>query len=323
MGTNSPKKFEDQEIDLGAISKGIGNTFQGFLSVIYYAIRFFVRKSVIILILFIIGFGIGYYFDRSKVYDHEMIVIPNFDCGDYMYSKVQLLNAKLKERDTVFLNAIGIRKSSELLNIKVSPIEDIYNYVNTNELNFKILELMAEDGDIQKIIKEEATSKNYTYHQITFSTIGMTAEEKTVEPILAYLNDSDYFSKLQYQFVENSKNKIRANDTIIMQIDRILSTKKNSASSLVYNENSQINDLVSSKEKLIRDNGNQRLALLNMDKIVKNNATTLNIKDEGTTSGRMKLFVPFFFIFLFIMIYGFVSFYRSQAIKHGDIRNKK
>jgi hypothetical protein len=45
----------------------------------------------------------------KKVYDHELIVQPNFGSTDYLYSKVELLASKINERDTVFLKSIGIK----------------------------------------------------------------------------------------------------------------------------------------------------------------------------------------------------------------------
>ena len=64
------------------------------------------------LILFLIGAGLGYYLDKTtNVYDHQLIVTPNFGSSDYLYAKVEQLNAKIKEEDTLFLKAIGIPTS--------------------------------------------------------------------------------------------------------------------------------------------------------------------------------------------------------------------
>jgi hypothetical protein len=41
--------------------------------------------------------------DKSRTaYDHEIIVMPNFGSTDYLYGKVALLNAKIKENDSLF-----------------------------------------------------------------------------------------------------------------------------------------------------------------------------------------------------------------------------
>ncbi len=40
--------------------------------------------------------------------------------------------------------------------------------LSNNEQNFELIELMAENGDLKKIVKETTTSKNYNYHTIYF-----------------------------------------------------------------------------------------------------------------------------------------------------------
>ena len=57
---------------------------------------------------------------------------------------------------------------------------------------------MAEDGDIKKVIQDQVTSKNYTFHSITFTTSNLTSDEKSVQPILNYLNETpEVYSKLE------------------------------------------------------------------------------------------------------------------------------
>jgi hypothetical protein len=50
----------------------------------------------------IVRFGVqlGYFFKSRTAYDHEIIVMPNF--GSTLYGKVALLNAKIKENDSLF-----------------------------------------------------------------------------------------------------------------------------------------------------------------------------------------------------------------------------
>jgi hypothetical protein len=138
--------------------------------VIFRAIQFVIKHVVVIGILFAIGVGLGLYLDKTqKTYDHQIIVQPNFGSVDYLYAKVDLLESKILEKDTV-----SLRKSAcmtrALSRIDIKPVVDVYRFINTSEQNFELLKLMSEDSDIKKIVEERATSKNYPYHVISLKT---------------------------------------------------------------------------------------------------------------------------------------------------------
>ena len=138
MSTNSNKKIEDQEIDLALISEKIGGIFQGLNTLLFKSIRFAVKNIVIIAILLVIGFLLGFFLDKTtKTFYHQIIVQPNFNSTDYLYSKIDLLTSKIKEGDTIFLKSIGFDESIKLTKIQVKPIIDIYKFINTSsEKNF-------------------------------------------------------------------------------------------------------------------------------------------------------------------------------------------
>ena len=73
MSTNS----QDQEIDLGQIGKGIKNFFNGMVNSFFDFLFFIKKKIIIISILIIVGILLAFSLD-SKVYKHEISVIPNF-----------------------------------------------------------------------------------------------------------------------------------------------------------------------------------------------------------------------------------------------------
>src|SRR5690606_23744407 len=128
-------------------------------------IQFFVRNWIIILILILTGFGLGILLDKTqKSYEHQIIVTPNFGSTDYLYSKIDLIDSKIKENDTLFLkNVVGIQQSKNLKSIEIKPIADVYNFIQNKPENFELIKLMAEDGDINKVLQENITSKNYTF----------------------------------------------------------------------------------------------------------------------------------------------------------------
>jgi uncharacterized membrane protein len=323
MSTNVPQNQEDQEIDLFLILKKIGNFPQWISTMLFKSIQFFIKNGIIILILLIVGFGLGYYLDKNqKEYNHQIIVAPNFKSTDYLYSKIDLLASKISEKDVLFLKSIGINDPSQLTKISIEPIVDVYKLISNNEQNFELLELMAQNGDLKTIVKESTTSKNYSYHTIILSTNGVTRQSDFVDPILNYLNSSSYFQEIQKISVGNIQQKIKEKEATVLQIDGIVNAfsnrngnAKNSDKLIYYNENTQLNSIIKTKDSLVNVLGTLKIDLFNSRKVISDNAIILNIKNNKSINGKMKLVLPILFISLFI-IFGFIfSFYKSQSLK--------
>ncbi|PIF61317.1 MULTISPECIES: hypothetical protein [unclassified Flavobacterium] len=324
MNKNQPNNQEDQEIDLTQISKKIGRLFEWINTFLFRCIQFFVKNAIVILILLVIGVGLGFYLDvTKKTYDHQIIVTPNFESTDYLYSKIDLIESKIKERDTVFLKEIvGIKNPKEIIKIEIKPITDVYKFIENKTENFELIKLMAEGGDIKKILEDNLTSKNYSLHTITFKTKNQTNNTETVQPILIYLNETDYYKKVQKETVNNIQIKMIQNDTIISQINGVLNGFSNMVNGaqksdklVYYNENTQLNDVIKTKETLINEQGNHRVDLVGLDKIIKDNSSTLNIENTNSVNGKLKLVLPVLFLLSFILIRLFLAYYKSQLEK--------
>jgi small nuclear ribonucleoprotein (snRNP)-like protein len=320
----TPQNPEDQELDLSQISRKIGHFFEGISNRIFKGILFIKRNIVWVGILFVVGAGLGFYLDKNtKIYDNQIIVSPNFGSTDDMYAKIELINSKIGEGDTIFLkNVVGIKEPKKLRGIEVNPITDVYKFVENKAQNFELIKLMAEDGDIEKVIEESITSKNYPFHLIEFSTVNLTSNEATVKPILDYLNSSDYYKKIQHEFVNNVKVKMVENDSVIGQINGFLNTFNSTVSGsqksdklVYYNENSQLDAVIKTKDNLVNEQGSHRIELVSLDKIVKDKSVTLNVKNNKKTNGKMKIILPFLFLFLFVSVNYFKSYYQKQLAK--------
>ncbi|QGK76222.1 hypothetical protein [Flavobacterium sp. SLB02] len=324
MSTKVPQDNSGQEIDIFQLSKSIGGFFERINSIIFQSIHFFVRKWIIVLILVIVGFGIGWYLDSNKkTFENQIIVTPNFGSVDYLYSKINLIESKIIAGDTAFLkNEVGIQNPKSIKKIETKPIADVYKFIEDKEQNFELIKLMAEVGEVKKVLEDNITSKNYTFHSISFITDKITNEKDIVEPLLKYLNSSEYFKTLQKIGYKNLEQQIIQNDTIIAQIDQVLNgfsnTVKNGSKNdklIYYNENTQLNDIIKTKQYLIIDQGKYRLKLINYDKAIKDINSTLNIHSAKITNGNLKLLLPFLFIFIFVLIHLFLKFYRNQLFK--------
>ncbi len=332
MSERSQNTSDNQEIDLTQISNNISSFFEGVSAKIFRGILFIKRNLVLLFLLFIIGAVGGYFLDRtSNSFQHEVIVAPNFGSADYLYDKIDLIESKINQNDTVFLKSIGIKKPKSLTKIEIEPVIDIYNFVNSNTTNvnnaqntqnFELVKLLSEDGDINKVIKDKTTSKNYGRHTIRLSTKGMITNQNMIEPILAYLNKNDYYQNLQKVYLINIKIKMEQNEGIINQINGLLngfssSTNSNQKSDklVYYNDNTQINDIIKTKNDLVNELGGQRLNLIDYNQIIKTHGSVINVKIEKGINGKMKQILPFLLVFCFIALSTFISFYKKQAAK--------
>ncbi|MDR6968759.1 hypothetical protein J2X31_002785 [Flavobacterium arsenatis] len=322
MNTTPKQNSDDQEIDLSQISRKINQGFQNMGGFIFDCIQFVFKNAIIIAVLFIVGIGLGYFLDTNqKSYKHELIVIPNFGSADYLYGKVELINSKIKERDTVFLKGLGLKYPKKISKLEIQPIVDPYNFIRDREENFELLKLMAEDGSIDKVLTDKITSKNYNYHSITFSTKGKATDENTIQPLLNSLNDSEYFRLIQKNIVSNVKVKMEYNEQTLNQINAVLNSFANevsrgsSNSNLVYyNENTQLNEVLQAKYNLVSEQGNRRIELVNYEKIIKDVSVIANI-EKGS---KNKLILPLLLIFIFVIGKLFFGFYKNQSAKFKE-----
>ena len=269
----------------------------------------------------------GIYLDIvKKTYLNEIIVTPNYGSTDYLYSKVNLLNSKIEEGDTLFLkNVVGIKKAEYFSKITIIPIIDVYKFIDSKPENFEFIKLLGEDGDIKKIVREDLTSKNYPFHSISFETKKKFVDKDALTPILNYINNSDYFKKVQKETLFNLNSKIAQNDSIINQIDGFLNgfsdkinSNQKSDKLIYYNENTQLNDVIKTKETLINEKGTLRLKLVNSDKIVKEISIVTNIEKLNGINGNKKFLVPLIFLSLFLFYGFFKSFYKKQLLKNKN-----
>jgi hypothetical protein len=326
MSTNDNKNAEGQEIDLASVSKAFSGLFQSMGRSIFRLIQFVLKRIVVLGVLLALGFGIGLFLDKiKKTYNNSIIVRTNFGSSDYLYNKIDLLYSKINNNDTIFLKSIGIKDPTQLALIEIHPVVDIYGFIRNsstaeNDHNLEVLKLMSEDSDMKTLIMDRTTSKNYDFHVINFIAKSRVKREDILEPLLKYLENNQYFNNAKAVYIENSKSKIEANKAMIAQIDGLLSTftKENlqsgqSDKSVYINENSQINDLIKTKDAMVGEIGYIKRELQSNDKVIKESSSTLNVYNTRTIAGKFIVVLPAIFILLYLLIIGFVNFYKKQA----------
>lgn len=311
MSNKSEQNNIQEEIDLfslkefitKAINKSIMNTF------------LYLKKNVYKLsILFIAGVLLGGVADYLfKSYVAEVVVNSNFTTNDYLYSRVDQLNNHFIQNKNKVLPISNYKKFTK---IEVEPVIDVYSFVNNTtsqtfistqtSQNFEMLKLMSEKGDINKIIKDEVTGKNYDLQRVKIFS-NDKVEEKDIKSVINHLNKDPYFDSILHLNIQNIKDRIVKNDSTISQINKLiqsysLSIAKGNASVMFKNENSELNDLIKQKNELIDQIDREKLKLISHNKIIKDNTIVYNkINDKGIAN-KLKFLFPLLFIFLFFII---------------------
>lgn len=315
-------KENNPEIDLLTVFGRIGDFFEWINTLLFRMIQFFVKNAIVVFVLVVVGVAIGMYLDSTqKTYEHRIIVAPNFESSDYLYSKINLLKSKIAEGDTIYLkNVVGLQQPKSLKGIDIKAITDVYQFIEDKDKNFDLIKLMSEDAGLQKVLSDSITSKNYTYHKIYVTTKSLISDQDFVQPLLNYLNNSDYYNKIQVISFKNLQQEIIQNDTILAQINTVLNGFSNGNRSkndklVYYNENTQLNDVIRTKEELIRNQGKKRIKLVRFDKTIKDISSILNIKKDQKIKGNMTIALPTLFVILFVLFRFFVAFYKKQMLK--------
>jgi hypothetical protein len=312
MSTNS----QEQEIDLSQIGKSISKGFQKAVNRCFDLLFFIQKKLLIVFVLFVIGGGLGFYLDKEPNYTNDIVVIPNFGSNEYLYDKINLISLKLKEKDQAFFTKIGINNIKDFISIEIQPINGIYNFINSESQknNFELVKLMAEDGDVDKIMQDQTTSKNYYLHGINIKTAVAYQQKDLIDPLLNYLQQSEYFAKLHKIHQKNLEEKLVANIKIISQIDQILlSLSQNKTSvGVSISENTGLSDLIEKKDDLILEN--QRLAAnrLEFEKIIKDQDILLNQMNTSGANNKMKFILPLLLVLFYLLGYWFSKAYKQQ-----------
>lgn len=316
MSTNS----QDQEIDLGQIGAGIKKLLNSILNTIFDFIFFIKKKIIVIVILFVLGVVLGFYADRTPNYTQDITVIPNFGSNEYLYKKIDFLNSRIIEKDDQFFKSIGVVNYDKIGKIEIKAINGIFGFVNmrNNEQNFELIKLMAEDGNIDEIIKNDITSKNFYFHNITFKTEEQINQKEIVDPIVTYLQENTFYKKQQKIFQENLREKIQFNDSLIHQIDGLiikLTSNSSSGSSISISEKNGVSELINKKDELIKESQNLKVNLHEYEDIIKVQNISLNNVNNQGTNNKMKLILPFLFVFIYLAFYGFILLYKKQLVR--------
>lgn len=299
-----PQNHQD-EIDLGYLFGKISGFFRSLVKLLYAVFSFFIKYSIVIVVLIVVGVGIGYYLDRTKteVYNNELILVPNFESTQYLYDKVEALNSKLRDGDIEFLEKTFGQNYSDLRGLEAEPIVDVFTYASESRETVDLFKILTDKQDIPEYVNDPQNFQYYKFQHVTIKIKGKEHSKEIVDKVISYFNDNDHFK--QYQKVSPTEFTIANFEKTISQIDTILKAAatnektKGTSPSILVNDNSQLNDLISSKERLTLKLADLYIKKIDEQEIVKVAAINYNVTDFSGIYISNKLKYPLLLVLLF------------------------
>lgn len=321
MSNHPENKNHSEEIDLGILTKKLNSAFKKLIKLVFEAFGIFVKYKIIVAILLIIGIAYGFYKDKTshKTYYNQVIVIPNFGSVDYLYEKVAALNAKVADKDSVYLKAILGSDYENLRKIEIEPIVDIYNFAAQSRENLDIFRILFQNQDLSEFVEDMTTSKYYKHHNINFSISGTDSSEKMVNKILNYFNENDHYKVYKEVLRENTDYLLKENSKMIGQIDSLIQSavyftkRTETGSSFSINDNSDLGSLIYRKELILKE----RALLLQQNEdqveIIKKVSANYNLIPMDVIIISNKVKYPLLLILLFSLFFFMRFAYKKSA----------
>lgn len=312
------QETNNQEIDLIYLAKKIKELFNRIGLSIFRFIKFLIDKKYILLILLAVGFTLGYVYDKytKTAYKTEIIVIPNFNSTEYLYSEIENFKSNIPQskKEKFFLENI--------VNVEIAPIVDVKSFIENGE-NREFLKVLSENGEkFEQVLKNKNILKSNKIHLITLTTKSKNYTNQIVQILLDNLNNSKYFVERQTFEIQNLKeNKIQLKKSI-EQINQILDRLgkeglSTSGKELNINTYDQLNSVIDLKKNYIEEISKIDTKLIEFQKIV----YPINVSFNNEPVEKIYLKANIIFPLGLIIIFFLYSFLRLFYKKYSDISN--
>jgi hypothetical protein len=324
------KEQKSDEIDLTNLFSMFKEKIKGWIVLLFDLIDFIIKKWIFITTLIILGLVSGYLTQDN--YDHNkkatVLVRINFDTVDYVYSEIDLINAKIIEKDSLFFSEMGlIGDSIQVKKIEITPIvrfkEIIERYKeNDRKLEGLLRNLEFNDDDVESY---ETFKSEYYFHTIKL-TLSNNANQETLEKIIEYINSNKILEEIKVSSVRHIKFQIENNLISIKQINNVINAYKTNESLtspsdqiFVVDKNFNMSEMFERKNELQGLNAVlNNFLVYSKDIVVVVNKPKIIEENTKFRSNRI-VFFPSVFVFIFLLF----SFLKYTYIYLREIANSK
>jgi len=302
----------DDEVDLGFIFTAIGNFFNRIFKALLSVLIFIGKHKIRLGIIILIGAIIGYLLDlnRDQPFESNFIVSSNYDSADYLYNKVETIDKKIKQNDTIFLKTVFGSQYDLVKSVEIEPIVEIYEFIGSSDSNAKLFELLAEDENKKEFINAPVNSMNYTYHKVRISILGEQYHQDVTAGFFSFVNSNAYLSNIKEIYLDNAKEQIQQNNFAIKQIDSLISSVVNlnnsneeSKSLIRINENARFDELFERKRNMLTSNRYYQQMLVNDEIVSITDANYSVTYDRSLLESKRLFLIPIVLITLYLLFF--------------------
>ncbi|MCR9182176.1 MAG: hypothetical protein NXH73_04555 [Flavobacteriaceae bacterium] len=317
MSNTSQTTSQQEEIDLGYLIKKINHLFKRAVVALYEVISFYLKHKFIVLAIIIVGFAYGFYKETTSkpVLNNKAIVIPNFESVDYLYEKVDALNAKIQSKDSVYLKSIFGSNQRRVKKIEIEPISDLYNFAAKSRENIDILRILFKDQEVSEFVEDITTSKYFKYHKLNVKIAGNSETEEVFKQIISFFNENSHFSDYKNDFIENNDWQIEIHKQMITQIDSILTSVISNAGQsnqgVLISDNSQLHNLIERKRLLAESSLKLKMQSVDFKDVIKVVSVDFNLLDTEGFKISPKIKYPILLLFFFTLFFFFRYLFKT------------
>ncbi|MAW96007.1 MULTISPECIES: hypothetical protein [unclassified Leeuwenhoekiella] len=301
-------EHKNQDVDLLDVFKWLKQLWVNLWINIYRFFLFLIRNALIVVVLLVLGFGIGYGLSsllKSK-YKAELIIKPNLNTTSYLYQKTEELDSRL-----VFKNSDGSLTAIDA--IEIEPVKDITDLLeNLSEIPTAIIPDVTDYRETEsEFYKKTLFTPGYAFHRIE-----IVAKDTTDPRDLLRSMEASTFLQQKLQAARLSLNtQITENQFSINQIDSLLlnlnnQLKQNQSSSattpvISVLQGSDITQLYASvlenKTELLELQDELTQKRLDLQEVFKIYSVS-SWKSKASLKTYLPILLPLFFVFCFLLL---------------------
>lgn len=298
MEENKTTTRENQEIDLSYLWKSFKNFFENIVYGIFKFISFFLRNIIATIILLIIGIGLGVYMYQNDkgAYRNVVVVATNFGSTEYAYNKINNFNKSEQH------NFQGLEHVSK---IDIEPIIDIYSFLSDEKDNLDMAKYMSENTiEVSKYKDDNNVEKLYRYHKIEYLTDVADTDNGIYNDLINYLNNDEYYAQVRKIGVAESQNRLAELEKSVENINAVFESiganrSGGGSGDIKIDLYSQINELMLTKNKLLRQITKTKVQIVEEEKVVYDVSSNRNLHNKSIIKPvlpTVALLLIFFFV---------------------------
>jgi len=291
---------KDQEIDLSYLYKSIKNFFENIIYGIFNFFSFFMKNKIPTILLLIIGGGLSIlmYKNDKKAYKSIVVISTNFGSTEYVYNKINNFN---KAEQNAFPGLVHISS------IEIEPVIDIYSFLSDGKENIEMAKYMSENTiEVSKFKEKNNVEKLYRYHKIKYTTDIYDEGSKIYTDLIDFLNKDTYLKQAQEIGIQNTKTKLAELEKSVESINAIFDNlgvnRTDGKGDIKIDMYSQINELMLTKNSLMKQINKTRIQLLEEEKIIYDVNSNQNLYNKSIIKPILMIVGLLFMFFLMSQI---------------------